>query len=153
QQGASRALDEDERARWVVLVCQSATETLLPGDPEFQAAFRSYLEWEAGASAERQIPRWDWTRAGPPDVSAATAAATDTDASPVILPAKGEPLSYETNIKPLFRERDRQSMTFAFDLWSYDDVATNADAILARLSAGTMPCDGAWPKEQVEVFE
>ena len=39
-------------------------------------------------------------------------------------------------------------MRFAFDLWSHDDVSRNADAILARLRAGTMPCDGAWPPEQ-----
>ena len=48
-------------------------------------------------------------------------------------------------IKPLFRSRDQQSMKFAFDLWSYDDVKANAQAILERLDNGTMPCDGAWP--------
>ena len=63
-----------------------------------------------------------------------------------------EPLSFETHVKPLFRERDRQSMEFAFDLWSYDDVSEHADAILARLVAGTMPCDGAWPQAQVDLF-
>ena len=62
------------------------------------------------------------------------------------------PLSFETDVKPLFRERDRQSMEFAFDLWSYDDVSENADAILARLAAGTMPCEGAWPRAQVDLF-
>ena len=36
-------------------------------------------------------------------------------------------------------------MRFAFDLWSYEDVSANATAILEKLSAGTMPCDGAWP--------
>ena len=64
-----------------------------------------------------------------------------------------EPVSFETDVKPLFRERDRSSMEFAFDLWSADDVSENADAILDRLKAGTMPCDGAWPKEQVDLFE
>jgi hypothetical protein len=44
------------------------------------------------------------------------------------------------------------SMRFAFDLWSVDDVSTHADAILDRLEAGTMPCDGAWPAERVAVF-
>lgn len=39
---------------------------------------------------------------------------------------------------------DRQAMRFAFDLWSYKDVSRHADAILGRLKAGTMPCDGAW---------
>ena len=43
-------------------------------------------------------------------------------------------------------------MRFAFDLWSHEDVDEHADAILDRLRAGTMPCDGAWPEEQVEVF-
>ena len=64
-----------------------------------------------------------------------------------------EPVSFEIDVKPLFRERDRKSMEFAFDLWSADDVSENADAILDRLKAGTMPCDGAWPKEQVDLFE
>ena len=61
--------------------------------------------------------------------------------------------SFETDIKPLFREGDRRSMEFAFDLWSYDDVSQNADAILGRLRNGSMPCDGAWPDDQVERFQ
>jgi ferritin-like protein len=63
-----------------------------------------------------------------------------------------EPMGFEQDIKPLFREGDRNAMGFAFDLWSPDDVSTHADAILARLEAGTMPCDGAWPAERVAVF-
>jgi hypothetical protein len=63
-----------------------------------------------------------------------------------------EPVSFETDIKPLFRERDRESMQRAFDLWSHEDVGQHADAILDRLEAGTMPCDGAWPQAQVELF-
>jgi hypothetical protein len=63
-----------------------------------------------------------------------------------------EPLSFETDVKPLFRERDRRSMEFAFDLWSHDDVSDHADDIIARLDAGTMPCDGAWSKAQVDLF-
>jgi len=43
-------------------------------------------------------------------------------------------------------------MKFAFDLASHADVSTHADAILERVRNGTMPCDGAWPKELVEVF-
>jgi hypothetical protein len=64
-----------------------------------------------------------------------------------------EPLSFEKDIKPLFRERDRQSMSSRFDLGSYDDVVANSGRILERLQAGTMPCDGAWPPEQVDVFK
>jgi hypothetical protein len=65
--------------------------------------------------------------------------------------ASAEP-SFEQDIKPLFRERDRQSMDFAFDLWDYDDVRDNAQAILGRLTAGNMPCDGAWPEERITLF-
>ena len=60
--------------------------------------------------------------------------------------------SYATDIKPLFRERDRGSMLGHFDLWSYDDVVQNKDAILDRLAGGDMPCDGSWPAVQVELF-
>jgi hypothetical protein len=60
--------------------------------------------------------------------------------------------SFETDIKPLFRDRDRASMRGDFDLWSYDDVVANGPAILERLSDGSMPCDGAWPDEQVDLF-
>jgi hypothetical protein len=44
-------------------------------------------------------------------------------------------------------------MQFAFDLWNETDVAEHADSILSRLRAGTMPCDGAWPPAQVDLFE
>ena len=64
----------------------------------------------------------------------------------------GDGISYEQNIRQLFRDRDIQSMKFAFDLSSYDDVRANAEAIYARLGDGTMPCDGAWPADDVERF-
>jgi hypothetical protein len=63
-----------------------------------------------------------------------------------------EPLRFEERIKLLFRERDRDSMRFAFDLWSPEDVSAHADAILDRLETGTMPCDGAWPANRIAVF-
>ena len=64
-----------------------------------------------------------------------------------------ESISFEQDIKPLFREKDRESMERAFDLWSHDEVAQNSTAILERLRDGTMPCDGAWPDEQVSTFQ
>jgi hypothetical protein len=67
--------------------------------------------------------------------------------------AAGEPSSFAQDIKPLFRERDRESMRSAFDLWSYDDVAERSDAILARLRDGSMPCDGPWPDDRIAQFE
>jgi hypothetical protein len=60
--------------------------------------------------------------------------------------------SYARDIRPLFRESDRESMDFAFDLWDYDDVRAHAEIILQRLSEGTMPCDGEWPNEQIATF-
>ena len=67
--------------------------------------------------------------------------------------ATEQPISFAQTIKPLFREGDRESMKMAFDLWSHDDVAANSDAILGRLRDGSMPCDGAWPEEQVALFQ
>jgi hypothetical protein len=64
-----------------------------------------------------------------------------------------EPVSFETDVKPLFRERDRRTMTFMFDLWAFDDVSEHADDILERVRDGTMPCDGAWGQAQVDLLE
>ena len=61
-------------------------------------------------------------------------------------------VGFERDIRPLFRDKDVQSMSSAFDLSSYDDVRENADKILSTLSAGSMPCDGPWPDDQVELF-
>ena len=68
-------------------------------------------------------------------------------------PDADKPVSFETDVKPLFREFDRQAMQSHFDLWSHDDVSQHADAILAQLQAGTMPCDDAWPEAQVDLFK
>ena len=63
------------------------------------------------------------------------------------------PLSFERDIKGLFREKDVRSMiSRGFDLSSYKDVEPRAERILERLVAGNMPCDGAWPPEQIERF-
>jgi hypothetical protein len=66
---------------------------------------------------------------------------------------QGASLSYEQNIKPMFRDKDRERMEWAFDLWSHADVSANADAILERLEDGDMPCDGPWAAEQIETFK
>ena len=60
--------------------------------------------------------------------------------------------SFARDIQQLFRESDREAMEFAFDLWDFDDVRTNAQAILERLTGGTMPCDEEWPEEQLALF-
>jgi hypothetical protein len=65
-----------------------------------------------------------------------------------------EQLSFERDVRPLFRERDRGSMLDVanFDLWVRDDVAEHSQAILERLENGSMPCDQSWPAERIAVF-
>jgi hypothetical protein len=62
-------------------------------------------------------------------------------------------LSFERDIKPLFRTKDRDSMMQAFDLFDYDDVVENADAIVGSVRSGQMPCDGAWAAGQVDTLQ
>ena len=69
------------------------------------------------------------------------------------MPADSGKLSFERDIKPLFRAKDRDSMLRAFDLFDYDDVVENADAIVGTLRSGQMPCDGAWPAGQVDTLQ
>jgi CDGSH-type Zn-finger protein/truncated hemoglobin YjbI len=163
-QHVGKALTEDMRARWVELICVSAQDAGLPSDAEFQAAFRSYIEWgsrlalensQPGATPppEMPMPRWWWACHATP--GSRVPALEDQDggeALPPPLPAEDEPLGFEQDIKPLFRERDRKSMKFAFDLWFFEDVSTHAEGILQRLQDGSMPCDGAWPAERIAVF-
>jgi CDGSH-type Zn-finger protein/truncated hemoglobin YjbI len=157
--GASADLTGPARTRWAALMHQCADEAGLPGDAEFRSAFASYIEWDsaassspAGTAAEEkpQVPQWHWGAAGPP-----TPAATEPEDSqePSSLPGPDETVSFGRDIKPLFRSRDRQSMSFAFDLWSYADVRTNASAILERLQSGSMPCDGPWSPDRVQTFQ
>jgi hypothetical protein len=61
------------------------------------------------------------------------------------------PPAFAADIKPLFRERDRRAMTFLFDLWDFQAVRDNAQAILDQTASGEMPCDVPWPAERVDV--
>ena len=162
---AGKCLTEEWRARWVALMSQAAHEAGLPNDPEFRSAFGAYLEWGSRLAVENSqttarppqkmpMPHWDWaTAAGPPGSRISALAPVEVEEeAPVVLPAPDEPVRYDKHIKALFRAQDRRSMSFAFDLWSFDDVREHADAILARLRNGSMPCDGAWPPEQIDVF-
>jgi CDGSH-type Zn-finger protein/truncated hemoglobin YjbI len=152
-----------QRARWVALATRAADEAGLPADPEFRSAFTSYLEWSSRAG-DASPPLWDWGPAGPPaptqastaqasTAQASTAQASTGDQEEVTLPSPDETVSFAAHVKPLFRERDHKSMAFAFDLWSQADVQAHAARILERLQKGTMPCDGAWPPEKIEVFK
>jgi hypothetical protein len=68
-------------------------------------------------------------------------------------PREGNELSFERDIKPLFRTKDRDSMLQAFDLFDYEDVVEHADAIVGALNSGRMPCDGAWPDSHVDTLQ
>ena len=61
-------------------------------------------------------------------------------------------MSFEQDIRPLFRAEDVESMSFAFDLSSYEDVRSNAQEIYERVAEGTMPCDVPWEEQQVTRF-
>lgn len=60
--------------------------------------------------------------------------------------------SFAQDIKPLFREEDRNAMDYIFDLWDYNDVSTHAEDIFQTLDDGSMPCDEPWSAEQVQLF-
>ena len=156
-------LTEEQRARWVTLLLRSADKAGLPGDAEFRSALTGYLEWtsrialetaRSGAHPPEQItvPKWNWGAAGPPSRVPAPEATAQPGDQPVVLPGPDETVSFAGHIKPLFRAKDRQSMKFAFDLSSYDDVKMHARDILEKVQNGTMPCDGAWPPERVDAF-
>src|SRR5262249_7432041 len=107
----------------------------------------------AGAAASRAGHCGAWGpasrfAAGDPAVETTAAADAVTDRKEQMT----DQVTYEQNIRRLFRERDVRSMSFAFDLSSYDDVRANAEAIYEKLAAGSMPCDGPWPAEDVQRF-
>ena len=63
-------------------------------------------------------------------------------------------ISFASDIRPLFREFDIESMIQArgLDLSSYEEVSAQAAEILERLESGDMPCDAAWPDKDVDTF-
>ncbi len=162
RQHLGKALAEAQRSRWVALMCRSADEAGLPQDPEFRAAFVAYLEWGSRLAVENSqpgampppnmpVPRWWWVCDAAPG-SRVSALAAKTDEPAATIPPADEPVTFAGHIRRFFRPVDRQSMLFAFDLWSHDDVARHAAEILRRLESGTMPCDGAWPTDRVDAF-
>lgn len=158
---AQTAITEEQRARFVELMCRAADTAGLPNDPPFRAALSAYLEWQSrvlagarpGVSASA-VPRWEWSPAGPPATAPQSAASGAGEASSAVtLPPPGAPVTFVDHVKQLFRGKDRSSMLFAFDLWSYADVTANATDILERVRQGSMPCDGAWQPEWIGVLE
>jgi len=163
-QHVGKNLEEDWRARWVTLLLQAGRDAGLPNDPEFRSAFQAYIEWGSRLAVENSqsdarppehmpMPHWDWsTAAGPPGSRVSALTPTADDEVTVTLPGPDDSVTFADHVKGLFRTRDRNSMRFAFDLWSADDVTHHAHDILERLDNGSMPCDGAWPAERIEIF-
>ena len=71
-----RALTEEQRRRWVNLICDAADEAGMPTDPEFRSAFVAYIEWGTRLAVansqpgtepppEAPVPRWGWGEAPP----------------------------------------------------------------------------------------
>jgi truncated hemoglobin YjbI len=161
-----RALTEQQRARWVRLMGEAADEAGLPADPEFRSAFVAYFEWgsrialansQPGAQPPPRmpVPHWDWGTAGPPGSTVGSAppsvAAQAPGSEQSAAAVTGSP-SFARDIRPLFTDRDRASMSWAFDLGDAAAAREHADAILDQVAAGRMPCYGAWPAERVAVF-
>jgi hemoglobin len=76
RQHLGKAISEPQRRRWVNLLMDAADEVGLPDDPEFRAAFASYIEWgtrlavqnsQPGAHPpqEAPVPKWGWGVAPP----------------------------------------------------------------------------------------
>lgn len=72
-----RMLSEEQRRRWVLLICDAAEEAGLPGDPEFRSAFVAYIEWgtrlavinsapDTTADEKAPMPTWGWGHPGGP---------------------------------------------------------------------------------------
>ena len=60
--------------------------------------------------------------------------------------------TFARDIRPLVRDEDVETMSFAFDLASYDDVREHAEDIYERVAEGSMPCDKPWEEQDVERF-
>jgi hemoglobin len=70
QRHLGRGIQEKQRRRWVSLLMDAADEVGLPDDPEFRAAFTSYIEWGTRLAVinsqpgvkeyNAPMPKWNW---------------------------------------------------------------------------------------------
>ena len=69
-----------------------------------------------------------------------------------------KPTSFQSDIRPLFTERDAHAMSKAFNLASYDDVKARAAIIgdrIGGLGGAVMPPpqgEGPRPQSRIELF-
>ena len=124
-----------ERLRELAEVCDGLTA----GAPEMLAGGRQRL---AACAASLEPP----DAVGREPEAGVPAGAVDPPAATGTVP------SFARDIRPLFTERDRAAMRWAFDLGEVASVRQHADAILEQVAAGRMPCDAAWPAERIALF-
>jgi hypothetical protein len=80
--------------------------------------------------------------------------------NPTLRGAMTKPTSFQTDIRPLFTERDIEGMRKGFNLDSYDEVKQHAAAIYDRIrgiGGAVMPPppprgEGPWPQSRIELF-
>jgi CDGSH-type Zn-finger protein/truncated hemoglobin YjbI len=163
-QHVGKNIRPEQRQRWATLMAQSAEDAGLPSDAEFRAAFIAYIEWGSRIAVENSgpaaapppnmpVPQWWWVCNTTPGSRMSALPDRRHELAPAAMPSEGQPVEFESHIKHLFRAIDRNSMKFAFDLWLEADVSRHGEEILSRLKNGTMPCDGAWPREKIDLFE
>jgi len=65
-------------------------------------------------------------------------------------------ISFQSDVKGMFTQLDRDHMLNSFDLWKYDDVKANAAAICDSVEAGRMPPASVaprWSDDKVKTFK
>ncbi|MBG0792238.1 hypothetical protein IYY11_01950 [Methylocystis sp. H62] len=152
------------------LVNDSGIEDFIkPGDPDRSKLIdRISRDQSDSGRMPRERPRIaperidflrDWIVRGAPDNAPPNKIGIAGEPSPqrepqVALPPPPPPerLSFGLNIRPLFRDKDRNRMLFRFDLFVYVDVKQNAADILDAVESGRMPCDIPWDSEKVAKF-
>jgi hypothetical protein len=141
---------------------------IVPGDPDGSRLInRISLDQSDEDGMPRERPRIareridflrDWITRGAPDNAPGGEIGIAAEPTPPREPSIAPPpppaaLSFERDIKPLFRDKDRNRMLFKFDLFKFDDVKLNAGDIFDAISTGRMPCDIPWDSSKVATFK
>jgi hypothetical protein len=61
-------------------------------------------------------------------------------------------LSFQEDVKLLFRQPDRGRMLWAFDLWDVQSVREHSADIMRRLEQKDLPFESGYPQEHVALF-
>ena len=163
-QHLDKALTPSSGHAGCTLLARSADEVGLPNDAEFRAAFTAYLEWGSRIALENSqpgvhppphmpVPRWWWVcDAYPWSRPHASERATRTGAAAASFqdPRSRSP-SRPTSSRCSANATANRCASRSTSGRTRTCVSRGGDPRPA--AAGTMPCDGAWPPERVDVFE